>query len=201
MTVRSRFDKAYYDRFYGGASERKAYYREEQLLGNYLAACLKYMEQPVRNVVDIGCGLGQWQDIIQAHFPGARYTGVERSEYLCDQYGWTCGSVIDFKSRSSFDLVICKDTLQYLSAPEFEAAVDNLARLCRGALYVSILTKKDWEAVCDPQRTDPDVYLRTGRWYRSRLATRFTSLGGGVYLSDRSPAIPWELETLAGSGT
>lgn len=196
MGARKRFDKNYYTRFYGGARERRAYQRDEERLGDFLCAYLKYLEQPVRRVADIGCGLGQWRGIVAKHFPKARYAGVEVSEYLCEQHGWKRASVVDFEAREPFDLVICKDTLQYLSNKDFDTAVENLARLCRGALYASILTKEDWETRCDRRRTDRAVYLRTGEWYRKRLARHFANLGGGVFLSEHSPAIAWELEQL-----
>jgi SAM-dependent methyltransferase len=196
MPVRKAFDEAYYERFYGGARAQNAYRKDEARLGAFVCAYLKYIEQPVRNVIDIGCGFGQWSDIIAAHFPQIRYTGVERSEYLCSEYGWTHGSAVDFRSRTAFDLVICKDTLQYLSDRDFELAAANLSKLCRGVLYASILTEQDWQNNCDRGRTDPEVYLRSGRWYREILGRYFINIGGGLFLSDRSPSIPWDLETL-----
>ena len=66
------------------------------LLGGFVAAYLRYLEQPVATVVDFGCGLGHWQRVVRRHFPAARYTGVELSRYLCAQYGWTRGSVVDW---------------------------------------------------------------------------------------------------------
>jgi len=200
MAIRSRFDKKYYERFYGGSNERATYRREEDRLGHFVCAYLRYLGQPVRNVVDIGCGLGQWQDIIAKQFPKARYTGVERSEYLCEQHGWAKGSAVDFESSRPFDLVICKDTLQYLSPKQFREAVQNLSVLCRGALYISVLTTEDWNENCDRQRTDDRVYLRTASWYRKILERDSTNVGGGIFLSDRSPAIPWELEKLPAHG-
>lgn len=196
QSIRTRFDKKYYERFYGGAQERARYKRDEQRLGAFVGSYLNYLGQPVRNVVDLGCGFGQWQGIIAEHFPKARYLGVERSEFLCRKFGWIQSSIVDFDSKESFDLVICKDTLQYLTATEFRHAVKKLAKLCRGALYTSILTSEDWKANCDRKRTDARVHLRTGNWYRKVLASEFTNLGGGVFLSPKSPAIPWELETL-----
>lgn len=200
MPSRERFDEAYYAHFYGGAAERRAYLRDENRLGDFLCGYLKYMEQPVRNVVDLGCGFGHWRNIIARHFPRASYTGVERSEWLCERYGFAQGSAVDFPARTPFDLVICKDTLQYLSNEQFKAAAANLARLCRGALYASILTRRDWEENCDRRRTDSSVYLRTGAWYRKVLGRHFINLGGGLHLSEASPAIPWELETLPAGG-
>jgi SAM-dependent methyltransferase len=193
---RDRFDEGYYERFYGGARERRAYLRDEHRLGDFVCAYLKYMEQPVRNVVDIGCGFGHWRDIIARHFPRASYTGVERSAWLCEAHGFTQGSAVDFSARTPFDLVLCKDTLQYLSDREFRAAAANLAGLCRGALFASILTQRDWDENCDRGRTDARVCLRTAAWYRKVLGRHFVNLGGGLFLSERSPSIPWELETL-----
>lgn len=199
--IRARFDRQYYERFYGGAREQAAYQSDEHRLGDFVAAYLKYLGQPVRSVVDIGCGFGQWKAIVARHFPKARYTGVEISGYLCERYGWLHGSAMDFQSPTGFDLVICKDTLQYLSPKEFREAVSNLAELCSGVLYVSILTTEDWNANCDRQRTDARVYLRTGNWYRKVLGRHFTNLGGGLFLSPHSPAVPWELESLPAAGS
>lgn len=196
MSVRSSFDKKYYQKFYGGSRERAAYRRDERRLGAFVAAYLNYLGQPVQSVVDIGCGHGHWQQIIAEQFPKARYTGVEQSPYLCRRFGWVQSSVEDFRSSEPFDLVICKDILQYLTPKAFRRAVDNLAGLCRGVLYVSILTTEDWKANCDRNRTDSRVYLRTGNWYRKILERDFSNLGGGIWLSPDSPAIPWELETL-----
>jgi SAM-dependent methyltransferase len=194
---RELFDAPYYHRFYGDARERRGHEREERRLGDFVSAYLKYLGQPVRRVLDLGCGFGWWRGIVAEHFPRAKYTGVELSEYLCRKHGFTQGSVVDFRAPKPFDLVICKDTLQYLANADLEAAVDNLARLTSGALYVSILTRQDWEENCDRSRTDRAVYLRSGAWYRRRLERRFTNLGGGLFLSPRSPAIPWELERIS----
>ena len=197
MTKRSHFDKPYYDHFYGRSLHLASDRRSDDLLGDFVCAYLKYLEQPVRSVVDIGCGFGGWKPVIAKHFPKARYTGVEISEYLCEKYRWKHGSVVNFRSPKPFDLVICKDTLQYLPPKDAEAAINNLARLCRGALYLSLLTKEDWEDNCDQARTDADVYKRSGDWYRKILRRRFTNVGGGLFLSSRSPAIPWALEKLS----
>jgi SAM-dependent methyltransferase len=194
--VRARFDRQYYERFYGDARDRSVYRADERKLGAFVAGYLKYLDQPVRNVVDIGCGFGQWKAIIASHFPKARYTGVEVSAWLCGEYGWTESTAMDFESPTPFDLVICKDTLQYLSPKEFRLAAGNLSQLCSGVLYASILTTEDWKANCDRTRTDPRVYLRTGNWYRRILGRYFTNLGGGLFLSPRSPAVPWELDAL-----
>jgi SAM-dependent methyltransferase len=194
MKTRQLFDEQYYAHFYGRSCHRAADRRADARLGDFICAYLGYLEQPVRSVIDFGCGFGEWKDVIASHFPRARYTGVEISEYLCEKYGWVHGSVVDFRSAKPFDLVICKDTLQYLSSRELEKAVRNFSRLCRGALYVSVLTREDWEENCDQSRTDAAVHIRSANAYRRVLRPYFTNVGGGLFLSPRSPAIPWELE-------
>lgn len=191
---RYSFDKAYYDRFYGRRRPRKADRKEIALLADFVCAYLRYLQQPVRSVLDVGCGLGLWQEPIARHFPNARYRGVEISEYLCRSHGWEHGSVVDLRARDKADLVICKDVLQYLPAPAASTAIDNLARLCRCALYFNVLTREDWEENCDQAQSNGDVHQRSGHWYRRRLQRHFTNLGGGLFLSRRSSAVVWELE-------
>jgi predicted TPR repeat methyltransferase len=198
MTKRKIFDKPYYDHFYGRSRHRIASRDEENALCDFLCAYLKYLKQPVRSVVDIGCGFGFWRDRFAEHFPAARYTGVEISEYLCEEYGWTQSSVVNFRSQKPFDLVVCKDTLQYLSPKDAEAAIENLAKLCRGALYFNLLTTEDWDDNCDQSLTDADVYVRPANWYRKRLQRHMTNIGGGLFLSQRSPSVVWEMEKFGG---
>lgn len=190
------FDEDYYDRFYGRRRPRIADKREATLLGGFACAYLIYLGQTVRSVLDIGCGIGLWRDVIAKHFPKARYHGVEVSKYLCDTYDWQLGSVVDFHPRRMFDFVICKDVVQYLPSRDAVTAINNLGRLSRGALYFNVLTKEDWEKNCDQVQTNGDVYLRSGNWYRRILRRRFLNLGGGLFLNRRSPTIVWELEKL-----
>ena len=96
MSRRFAFDRAYYERHYRDRSTRVGGLGAIMRLGGFVAAYLRYLEQPVATVVDFGCGLGHWQRVVRRHFPAARYTGVELSRYLCAQYGWTRGSVVDW---------------------------------------------------------------------------------------------------------
>ncbi len=197
MTKRTTFDRAYYERFYGYPRVPAAHANEIAVLGDFVCAYLRYLEQPVRRVLDLGCGFGAWQGVVARHFPKASYLGVEVSDFLCERYGWSQGSVVDFRVRGAFDLVICKDVLQYLPSGDASAAIDNLARLCRGALYCNLLTREDWEENCDQESTNDEVYLRSSSWYRRRLRRHFVAVGGGVFMSPRSPVVVWELEKLA----
>jgi 2-polyprenyl-3-methyl-5-hydroxy-6-metoxy-1,4-benzoquinol methylase len=121
--------------------------------------------------------------------------GLEYSDYLCERYGWTQGSLVDFKVRQPFDLVVCYDVMQYLDERSAGRALANIGRLCRGVLYFSALTSHDWKHNCDQSRTDRDVHLRSAAWYRSRLARNFRQAGAGFWIRRGAPLSVWELET------
>jgi hypothetical protein len=92
------------------------------------------------------------------------------------------------------DLVVCYDVLQYLDDRDAARALLNLHRLTRAALYVSALTREDWRENCDRQRSDGNVHLRSGQWYRRRLKRNFNHLGCGVWLRKDLTALQWDLE-------
>ena len=62
-------------------------------------------------------------------------------------------------------------------------------------LYFSALTTYDMKHNADRERTDADVYLRSARWYRSRLSPKFREAGLGFWLRRGAPLTLWELES------
>lgn len=194
MTDASRFDASYYERFYGRRRSRVGDLASTRRLTAFVVAYLRYLQLPLRSVLDLGCGLGHWRTAVAELAPRASYTGVEYSPYLCDRMGWTRGSVVDFDSTRRFDLVVCQGVLQYLDDAAAARALQNLGRLAGCALYVEALTKADWRDNCDRSVTDGDVHLRSGEWYRRRLRQRFRALGGGVFVHRQAPVTTFELE-------
>jgi SAM-dependent methyltransferase len=190
------FDRAYYSKYYEDPNTRVASDEDSQRLARLFGAYLGYLQQPVRNVLDLGAGLGQMRPALKAEFPDAKYVGVERSEYACERFDLVQGSVVDFKARGRFDLVICKGVLQYLNRIEAERALVNLAELCRGCLYLEALTREDWDQAADQSVTDGEVYLRPAKFYKSRLRKEFRSAGAGIFLHSRSPAVLYSLEAV-----
>jgi len=169
--------------------------------GAYIGAFLRHMDLPVRTILDAGCGLGWLRRPLLAKLPRARYVGLEASPYLCRRFGWMRGSLVSFRPREPFDLVVCYDVLQYLDDRDARHALENLARLTRGALYFSALTREDWEHYCDQVKTDREVFLRPADWYRRRLARNFDHMGGGIYLRRDIEVMLWELERIEAPGT
>lgn len=191
--MRERFDKAYYDRFYRDPRTRAVTPAAARRQAAFVAAYLRYLDVPVRRILDIGCGTGLTLRALKRQYPRARIRGVEVSDYLCERYGWEPGSVVDYAPGQPFDLVVCSDVLAYLNDRDCGRAIDNLARLSRGAVYLSVITADDAE-LFDPDRTDSRQQLRPAAWYRRRLNRHFVNVGGGLYLKEPAEVVVWHLE-------
>lgn len=192
---RTKFDAAFYERFYGENHRAVATAESTRQLVDFVTAYLGYLHVPVRSVLDVGCGTGLWRRALRRIDTRIEYKGIEVSDYLCRKYGWRAASIVDFRSRRKFDLVVCQGVLQYLTREAVRAAIPNLSRLCRGALYLEVYTREDVESDnYDPDRTDDSVHVRSARWYRTLLAPHFISCGGGLYLPVTSRAVLLEME-------
>ena len=193
----ARFDRAYYARFYENPKTRVTDAEQVDRLAGFVCGYLGYLGLPVRRILDLGCGIGLWQKPLLDRFPGARYLGVEYSAYLCERYGFSQGSAVDFRAKLPFDLVVCQGVLPYLSAKDARSAIDNIASLCRGALYLEAVTRDDFDAgIMDRERTDPGMHLRSRAFYLRALKPHFVNVGGGVFVA-RSANVPlYALERL-----
>jgi SAM-dependent methyltransferase len=193
-----RFDRAYYARFYENPRTRVTDAEQVDRLAGFVCGYLGYLGIAVRRILDLGCGVGLWREPLARRLPGARYQGVEYSAYLCEHYGFTRGSAVDFQAKLPFDLVVCQGVLPYLGARDAKRAIDNIATLCRGALYLEAVTRDDFAAgIVDQVRTDAGMQLRSRAFYLRALAPHFVNVGGGLFVS-RSADVPlYALERLA----
>ncbi len=190
------FDQSYYQRFYYDPRTAVTSRAEMRARARLISAFTTHVGLPVRRILDAGCGTGMLRAPLLRALPKATYVGLETSEYLCRRHGWVYGRLQDYRPSAPFDLVICYDVLQYLEAREAARALANFARACRGVLYFTALTRRDWQRNCDRSRTDPDVHLRTGEWYRTRLRRQFREVGAGFWLRRGAPLATWELEAV-----
>jgi SAM-dependent methyltransferase len=190
-----RFDREFFERFYRRAETRASSPDEFARLSRFVLSYLEYLEIPLTEVLDLGCGLGRWREALRNYDTSIRYTGVDASPYLCGRFGWIESNVTAFRSDSQYDLVICQDVLPYLSRRGIRDALANIARHCRGAAYLQILTLEDWdEGICDPNRTDETMNCFDAAWYRKALSRHFTNCGGGLFLPKDSDVVLWTLE-------
>ena len=190
-----QFDRDYYRRYYYDPRTAVATRAEMRARARLIAAFAAHVGLPLRRILEAGCGTGLLRAELRKLVPRAHYTALDASEYLCRRHGWHLGRIEEFRTPAPFDLLVCYDVLQYLDTPSAERALRNFARLTRGALYFSALTRGDLEVNADRSRTDPDVYLRSARWYRTRLERHFREAGLGLWLRRGAPLTLWELES------
>ena len=190
----ARFDAAFFRRYYFNPMTRVTTPVEMRARAQLIAAILRHAELPARSILDAGCGIGLFKPAFARAMKGARYVGLEVSEYLCRRYGWKEGSIADFRPAAPFDLVVCFDVLQYLDDRAAARAMANFGRLAHMALYFSALTLEDWRQNCDRLRTDGNVNLRPAAWYRARLNRDFYYYGLGVWVRRTHPRVQWSLE-------
>src|SRR5262249_45752325 len=155
-----QFDAAFYRRFYFDRRTRVTTPAEMRRRAQLIAAILRHAELPIGSILDAGCGIGLFRPAFPRSLQRARYVSLRVNECLCRRYGWTQGSIADFRPTAPFDLVVCFDVLQYLDDRAAARAMANFGRLARVALYFSALTREDWRTNCDRLRTDGNVNLR-----------------------------------------
>jgi hypothetical protein len=190
-----RFDDAYYRKFYG--SPRTRVHGPEQVarLGAALVAMIAWYGGPLRSVLEVGAGVGLLRDWFATTHPTVRYVSTEYSTYAVAKYGHVQRDIATWRAKRRFDLVICQGVLPYLADRAAAAAIENLAAMTRGFLYLEAITRRDYETACDKQRTDPTMRLRPASFYGRRLARHFQPVGGGLFYSKAGPLTFWELET------
>ena len=188
-----KFDKAYYDRFYRDPHTRSSTPQAAKKQAAFIAAYLRYLGVRIRSIIDIGCGVGHTLRALGRIYPNARCEGVEYSDYLCREYGWTQGSVAACAPATQADLVVCNDVVAYLEDDEAAIALKNLAQMSNRALFFGALTTEDWR-MCDKQRTDRRQIQRPGVWYSKRIFEHFEPVGGGLYLKKPVGMVIWTLD-------
>ncbi|HXN55345.1 MAG TPA: class I SAM-dependent methyltransferase [Myxococcales bacterium] len=190
---RERFDAAYFRRFYG-ARGRVHGPREIAQLARGLTGLAAWLGQPIASVLDVGAGIGLWRDWFARWRPSVHYRSTDVSAYACRAYGHERRDIATFRARERFDLIICHGVLQYLDDKGAARAIENIAAMSRGLVYLEVITRGDLRAVCDLDATDTAIHRRTAGWYRARLRPHFQQVGAGLFASRRSGLRFYELE-------
>jgi hypothetical protein len=191
---RRPFDAPYFRRYY--ESRRSRVYGSEHLshLARGVTGLVAWFGGDIDRVLDVGAGIGLWGDWFRANMPAARYRAIDVSEYACAKYGHEQRDISRWRGREKFDLVVCQGVLPYLDDPACAKAIENMAAMCRGFLYVEAITARDLRDVCDRTRTDLTVHARGASFYRRLLARRFEPLGCGLYHVRGGDKLFYELE-------
>jgi hypothetical protein len=190
----SSFDAGYYGTYYGSARTRVHGAKEIARLCTAVTSMLDWWSVPIDTVLDVGAGVGLWRDWFKKHRPKTVYRSTEVSRYACAQYGHEQRDITKWRTNAVFDLVVCQGVLPYLDDAGCAKAIENLAAMTAGLLYLEAITKKDVHEVIDGSKTDVKVHERTGAWYRSRLRAHYTELGCGLWAKHDAPVLFYELE-------
>ena len=188
------FDSDYYDRFYGSAQTRVHSAAEVVKLCTAVVSFIEWWQHPLETVLDVGAGVGLWRDWFAKKRPGVAYRSTEYSAHACREYGHEQRDITKWRAKEQFDLVVCQGVLPYIDDAGAAKAIENLAAMTSGFLYLEAITKRDLREVCDGTRTDVKVHERTGAWYRSRLSKHFIEVGCGIWCKKDANVLFYELE-------
>lgn len=191
----NRFDSAYFQKYYEDPATRVQGPDDVARLARAVCSLAAFWSIPLESALDIGAGPGLWREALRREVPGLVYRGVDLSPVACERYGHEPRDISSWRARRRFDLIICQGVLQYLDDDAAEAALENIAAMAGGLLYLEALTRRDVREVADLERSDTNVHLRTGAWYRKRLGKHFVTLGCGLFYAHSGGALFFELET------
>ena len=191
---RSRFGPDYYARYYGSPRTRVVDGPAVEVLAAAVTAFMAWWGAPLRNVLDVGAGVGHWGRYFRHRLPEVKYRSTEVSAHACKKYGHEQRDISRWRGKEKFDLIVCQGVLPYLKKDECESAIDNVGAMSRGFLYMEAITRSDLDDVCDVSLTDVDVHLRSARFYEKRLGLHFVKVGCGLYYSRRGPLRFYDLE-------
>lgn len=181
-----RYDRAYFDRWYRDPKTRvksAAAIRRKAALA--LSVAEYYLERPIRTVLDVGCGEGNWSPALKSLRPGIRYTGVDASRYAVVRFGkkrnirlGSFATLEEIGLADDYDLIVCSDTLFYLPPEELKAGIASLAHRAAGIAFLELYTDED-SLIGD----FPKEGLKSVAFYRRLLRNHgFRSVGSHCYL-------------------
>lgn len=188
------FDATYYGRYYHDAKTRVHGPKEIARLCTAVTSLLDWWGFEAGTVLDVGAGVGLWRDWFRANRPDVHYRSTEVSAYACEKYGHEQRDITRWREEVEFDLVVCQGVLPYLDDEGCARALENLAAMTGGFLYLEAITARDMKDVIDGQKTDVAVHPRKGSFYRSRLKKHFREVGAGLWCKKDAPVLFYELE-------
>ena len=182
MKPRTRFTRAYFDRWYRDPYRRVLGPAEIARRAALVVSVAEYvLERRVRSALDIGCGEGNWRAPLLRVRPRLRYVGVDSSEYVVRRFGrgrnimrGDVEALDALPLRGPFDLVVASGVLNFLSEVALRRAARTIASLTSGVAFLELFTTSD------------DVVGDTRGW-RPRTAARYRRLLRGAGLVQCGP--------------
>ena len=155
--------------------------------------------RPVKTVLDVGCGEGNWRAVLRRLRRDIGYEGIDPSEYAVERFGKTrnirLGSIEDVRAvakRKQYDLVVCCGMLNYLSKMQLKRGLSQVAEKTGGVAYLELFTNEDaFEGDTSwPEPASP-------AWYRRNIsAAGLHPIGMQCYISQHREQLVASLERL-----
>jgi SAM-dependent methyltransferase len=192
------YDKAYFDKWYRHPKFRVKSTTDVERQLRFVVAATEYLfERPVRRVLDVGAGEGNWGIALKRIRPRASYIGIDASEYAVARYGETrnlrLGSLGDLGSRrlgGPFDVVLCCGVLIYVSPAELKSGLRQLRVLTRGVAYLEVFTNAD-DASGDFRKEE----AKSPQWWRRLIrGAGFVSCGMHLWIPAERSGVTAALE-------
>ncbi len=160
----------------------------------FVIAFTRHIGLEIRRFTDVGAGTGWWAKEFAKRYPSCtQIETFDASTDACRIYGHRNIAIQKLGGRES-DLVVCRDVLRYLSDSDAEKGIRRLAKKCRGALYLHVITSDD---EIDEEASDMTGHFRSTAWYRRQLrAAGFTDCGMGLFVSKKLETFdPFSIDT------
>ncbi len=149
MPRAKRYDQRYFDNWY-----RRRRIASPADLRRLVACAVAITEQviarPLRSVLDVGAGEGRWQPALARIRPGARYAGVDSSEWAVAHWGrrrnlrrGRIDALDELGLDGPFDLIVVSDVLHYLPTPVVERGLAQIVARLGGVAYLPTFTSED----------------------------------------------------------
>ncbi len=188
MRTPAHYDKAYFDKWYRHPRHRVKSPEDIARQLRLIVSATEYLlERPVKRVLDVGCGEGNWSPPLRRLRPTAKYWGVDASEYAVARWGkrrniqlGTFGTLNALSLPRRVDLVMCCGVLMYVAPDELRRGLESIRQLASGVCYFEVFTSED-NATGDFSRRE----MRSSAWWRRLFrSTGFVPCGMHVYLPD-----------------
>ncbi len=155
--------------------------------------------RPIRSVLDVGCGEGQWQPQLARLRPAMHYDGVDPSAYAVARFGrqrgLQLGGIEDLDTlalREQYDLVVCCGMLNYLPLPTLRRGLAHLSLRTGGVAYLELFSNTD---ALEGDTSWPPP--QSAAWYRRMIRRAgFHPIGMHAYVKTAQRARVSTLERL-----
>ncbi len=180
------YDRAYFDKWYRNPRHRVKTPTELRRQAEFVLRLAEWvLGRPVRTVLDVGCGEGQWRAELRRLRRGVHYDGVDPSAYAIARFGARRGLMLggiedldDLPLRPAYDLVVCCGMLNYLPLDTLTRGLRQVSRRTGGVAYLELFADTDrFEG--DTSWTSP----QSPAWYRRAIRSAgFQSIGMHGYI-------------------